>query len=364
MIISTIEAENFRNYKHIKVELNKNKNIFYGKNAQGKTNLLEAVYLCSITKSHRTSKDSEMIKVGEEKASVKTNIIKDGENYKININIKNGKNKEIIIGNNNRRKSADVLGILKTVLFSPEDLDIIKRGPEYRRKFIDIELCQIDKVYLNDLSLYKKILNQRNRLLKDIYHNRSLMDLLYAWDEKLLYHGKRIIEKRNSFIEEIYPNIYKKHKKLSSGEEIKIYYEPNVEVVNLSNKLSENIEKDIKNGNTSVGPHKDDIGFSIKDMDIRKYGSQGQQRSAALSLKLSEIDIIKEKTGENPVLLLDDVLSELDRNRQTQLIENLEDVQTIITCTGIDDILEKNFNSCNTFMVENANIKLIKETED
>ena len=238
------------------------------------------------------------------------------------------------------------------VFFSPEDLSIIKDGPSERRRFIDMELCQLDKSYLYNLNQYNKILNNRNKLLKDIIFNPALKDTLDIWDEQLVQFGIQIIKRRAVFIEELNGIIYDIHRKLSGGrEELFIAYEPDIDAEIFAAKVRINRERDLKLSQTTSGPHKDDCIFKIGDCDIRKYGSQGQQRTAALSLKLSEIELVKRVTKDTPVLLLDDVLSELDSNRQNHLLNSIGNIQTIITCTGLDDFINNRFEINKIFKV-------------
>ena len=249
------------------------------------------------------------------------------------------------------------MGILNVVLFSPEDLSIIKNGPSERRRFVDMELCQLDPIYLYNLSKYNKIIDQRNKLIKDHFNNSELTDTLDIWDMQLVSYGKLIIEKRKKFIEELNEIIKQVHNKLTNGkEEIELIYEPDVSVENFEKELKKHRDKDLKYKLTSVGPHRDDFSFVVDGIDIRKYGSQGQQRTAALSLKLSEIEIVKKITGHVPVLLLDDVLSELDNNRQNYLLSTIGDIQTIITCTGLDDFVNNNFQINKVINVVNGSI--------
>lgn len=362
MIITGMEIKDFRNYDTLKIQFNEKTNILYGKNAQGKTNLLEAAFVSATTKSHKGAKDKEMIKLSMDEAHIVTFIKKDEGEYRIDMHLRKGKNKSIFLNRVPLKKASDLFGIVQVIFFSPEDLDIVKRGPEVRRRFLDMELCQIDKIYLNDLSVYKRVLNQRNKLLKDIDFDKSLKETLFAWDEKLLVHGKRIIEKRRAFIEELDYKAKENYKKIAGlGEELKISYEPNVTSEDFEKELISSKNIDLRARMTTVGPHRDDVGFFIENLDVRKYGSQGQQRSSALSVKLSEIDIMEEHTGQKPILLLDDVLSELDTDRQQKLLSSLQDVQTIMTCTGMDEIKESGLKAGKVFIVSNAQI--LEETD-
>lgn len=358
MIIEKMELSNFRNYKDLQINFDQRTNILYGKNAQGKTNLLEAVYLSATTRSHKLAKDREMIKIGEDEGHIRSHILKDNGEYRIDIHLRPGRAKGIAVNRVPQKKASDIFGIVQVIFFSPEDLDIVKRGPDMRRRFLDMELCQIDKIYLNDLTLYKKTLNQRNRLLHDIDRDRSLLSTLSVWDEKLIQYGKKIINRRRRFIDELSIIVSEKYGKLSGNTEILgISYNENVSEEEYSKRLEQKRAEDLRMRQTTVGPHRDDIGFTISGMDARKFASQGQQRSCALSLKLSEIDIMEKHTGNKPILLLDDVLSELDTDRQRELLSGLSDVQTIITCTGMDEIKQNGFKAGKVFIVENATIR-------
>lgn len=341
MYIKSIDLENFRNYEHIHIDLEKGVNIFYGENAVGKTNILESIYLCSTTKSHRGSKDKEIIKFNNNESHIRLLFDKNEIDYQIDMHLRSDKPKGIAVNGVKLKKAAELLGIMNIILFSPEDLSIIKNGPSDRRKFVDTELCQLDKVYLYNLTNYNKIINQRNNLLKDISFHPELQDTLDIWDTQLISLGNKIIDRRKRFIDELNKIIFDIHKSLTGGkEEILVKYAPNIEIENFEEKLKRNREKDIKYKLTSVGPHRDDFDFYINENDAKKYGSQGQQRTVALSLKLSEIQIIKNITGNTPILLLDDVLSELDSNRQNYLLNSIGDIQTIITCTGLDEFID------------------------
>lgn len=357
MIIKSIELTNFRNYESLSLEFDKGTNILYGNNAQGKTNVLEAIYLSSITKSHKGSKDQDIIRFGESEAHLRTYLEKDGDTYKVDMHLRKSGSKVIAVNGQKLKKAAGLLGLLNVVFFSPEDLSIIKNGPSERRRFIDMELCQLDSFYLYNLNNYNKIVNQRNKLLKDIYTNYSLKETLDIWDSQLISYGSKIIERRIAFINQLNEIIYDIHKKLSGDkEEILIKYEPNVLIEEFESKLKQNQEKDIKLKMTTVGPHRDDICIDVNGIDIRKFGSQGQQRTAALSLKLSEIELVKKITKDTPVLLLDDVLSELDSNRHKYLLDSIGNIQTIITCTGLDDFVNDRFEINKVFKVSNGRI--------
>ena len=358
MIVKKIELENFRNYKSLDLELDPRKNILYGNNAQGKTNVLEAIYICSTTKSHRSNKDVEIIRFDEKEAHIKLFLEKKEKEYRIDVHLRKNKTKGIAVNGIPIKRASELFGIFNVIFFAPEDLNIIKNGPSERRRFMDLELCQLDKMYVHNLINYNKVLNQRNRLLKEISFDPKLIDTLDVWDEQLVLYGKEIIKKREDFIKQISKIIKPIHEDLTNKEEtIKIDYQKNTEIKNFEKNLKKNRSTDLKYKSTSVGPHRDDILFFNKDINIRTYGSQGQKRTIALSLKLAEIELVKKIIKDTPVLLLDDVLSELDSDRQNHLLERLNDIQTIITCTGLDEFVENSFNIDKIYKVDNAKIK-------
>lgn len=358
MIIKSLELENFRNYDSLHLNFDEGTNILYGDNAQGKTNVLEAIYVSATTKSHKGSKDKEIIHFSKEEAHIRTFLSKGDMDYRVDMHLRKSKSKGIAINGQKLKKAAELLGLLNVVFFSPEDLSIIKNGPSGRRSFVDMELCQLDKYYLYNLNQYNKIINQRNRLLKDFYFNPDLKDTITVWDSQLVSYGRQIIEARMKFVEHLNMIIKQIHKNLSGGkEELRITYEPDVICEDFERNLSLNMERDIKLKFTGVGPHRDDFGFMVNGIDIRKYGSQGQQRTAALSLKLAEIELVKQITKDHPVLLLDDVLSELDSNRQNYLLNSIGNIQTIITCTGLDEFVNNRFEINKVFKVINGTIE-------
>ncbi|MFV0465792.1 MAG: DNA replication/repair protein RecF [Lachnospiraceae bacterium] len=357
MIVKSIELYDYRNYHQLKLPLDQGTNIFFGNNAQGKTNILESVFLSATTKSHKGSKDKDIIQFGKSEAHIRTIVDKKGSIYQIDIHLKKNKSKGIAINQVPIRKASDLFGILNIVFFSPEDLNIIKSGPMERRRFIDAELCQLDKIYLSDLSNYNKILNQRNRLLKDMYQKPNLRDSLSVWNDQLINYGKKIILRRNNFIHEINGIVKLIHSQITNEkEDIILRYEPNIGVDDFEKELSMGVERDIRLGQTSIGPHRDDIRFEVNEVDIRKFGSQGQQRTCALSLKLAEIELVKKITGDEPVLMLDDVLSELDAERQNHLLNNIKSIQTLISCTGLDEFIKNRFHINQIFEVIDGNV--------
>ena len=357
--IESIKLSNFRNYESLELSFDKGTNIFYGDNAQGKTNILESVYICGTTKSHKGSKDKEIIRFGEEESHIRMMVKKDELSYKIDMHLRKNKAKGVAINGLPIKKARELFGIVNLVFFSPEDLNIIKNGPGERRRFMDMELSQLDKIYLSNLVNYNKVLNQRNKLLKDIAFSPSeqLMQTLDIWDMQLVKYGSLIIKGRKIFIEKINTIISDIHSRLTGGiENIKVCYVPDVDVNDFEEEVRNSRQKDIKYKVTGKGPHKDDLIFLINDNDVRKYGSQGQQRTAALSLKLSEIELVKLVIKDTPVLLLDDVLSELDSNRQNFLINSIGDIQTIVTCTGLEEFINNRMNINKIFKVTDGHV--------
>ncbi|MDE5824415.1 MAG: DNA replication/repair protein RecF [Lachnospiraceae bacterium] len=365
MIIKSLELENFRNYRTLSIDFDSGTNILYGDNAQGKTNILEAIFLSATTKSHKGSKDRDIINFAAEESHIRTYVVKDRLENRVDMHLRKNKSKGIAINGQKIKKAADLLGLLNVVFFSPEDLSIIKNGPAERRRFVDMELCQLDSVYLHNLNNYNKVVNQRNKLLKELYFNPGLKDTLSIWDTQLVSFGSKVIEQRNMFVNQLNEILYEIHLKLSGGKEkLKIVYEPDVFVENFEKKLEVCQEKDIKFKQTSIGPHRDDFSFMVGDVDIRKFGSQGQQRTAALSLKLAELELVKKVTKDVPLLLLDDVLSELDSSRQNYLLNSIGDIQTIITCTGLEEFVNNRFEINKVFEVSNAIVKNVDRTSD
>lgn len=355
MYIQSIELSNYRNYRSLVMEFDRGTNILFGDNAQGKTNILESVYLSGTSRSHRTVRDRELIRFGQEEAHIRTNLRRDDLSYRIDIHIRQGRSKGIAVNGMPVKKASELFGLLGIIFFSPEDLNIVKNGPAERRHFINAELSQIDRIYLSDLSNYNKALNQRNSLLREIFNHPEMKETLDVWDEQLIAYGKRIIARRRAFVADMLPIVAKIHRKLSGErEELVISYEPSIDDIFFEDELLRTRDRDMRMGTTNVGPHRDDLKLSIGGVDIRKFGSQGQQRTCALSLKLAEIQIMENKRGEKPVLLLDDVLSELDSNRQNYLLESINDIQTIITCTGLDEFVKNKFSVHRVYEISNG----------
>ena len=357
MVIEALDLQNYRNYGLLSMKFSPETNILYGDNAQGKTNILEAIYVAGTTKSHRAGKDREIIAFDSDEAHIKMFVRKNNIPHRIDMHLKKTRAKGVAIDGIPIKRAVDLLGIINIVFFSPEDLNIIKSGPAERRRFMDMELCQLNKLYVHNLVNYNKALLQRNKLVKDISFNPSLADTLDVWDEQLVGFGKELIKIRRDFVDSLNGIIYDIHNRLSGNkEQLKLVYEPSVTEEEFKTKLSEAKDKDIRQKTTAYGPHRDDMSFLLGDMDVRKYGSQGQQRTCALSLKLSEIELVKLITGDTPVLLLDDVFSELDANRQNYLLDSISNVQTIVTCTGLDEFINYRFHLDKVYYVTEGHV--------
>ena len=334
-------------------------NIIYGDNAQGKTNILESMYVCATSKSHRGSKDREIIRFDNDESHIKVNVRKNDMNYRIDMHLKKNKPKGIAVNGIPIKRAVELFGILNIVFFSPEDLNIIKNGPSERRRFIDMELSQLDKIYLDCLINYNKVVNQRNSLLKEYAFSgrEDIISSLDIWDMQLVKYGNDVIKSREKFVKEINDLVKSIHTKLSGDrEQLEIIYEPCVKEQDFESEIVRVRDRDLKFKCTNIGPHKDDMCFLINGMDVRKYGSQGQQRTAALSLKLAEIELVKQIIHDTPVLFLDDVLSELDSRRQNFLLDSIGNIQTMITCTGLDEFINNRFSINKIFKVVNGTV--------
>lgn len=361
MYIEKVSLSKYRNLSDITLFLKNGVNIFYGENAQGKTNFLEALYLCSSGRSLRTKSDNQLIEFESHESHIQMFIQKERNIDRIDIHLKRNNKKGIAVNGIPLKKLGELFGICHAVIFSPEDLNLIKEGPVTRRKFMDMEICQMNIVYYYDLQKYYRILKQRNNLLKEIQRNPSLRNTLFIWDEQLIDTAKRIIDTRRGFLEKLNEIASEKQKRLTGAKDsLKIIYKPNSIENQLEEKLKKNQQRDILMGATQSGPHKDDILFTINEKDVKLYGSQGQQKTTALAAKLAEIDLIEQETGQKPVLLLDDVLSELDRKRQNFLMESIGELQSILTCTGIEDSIKGYINQAYLFYVERGNIEKIE----
>ena len=372
MLIESMRLTDFRNFTLQEMEFSRGLNIFCGDNAQGKTNLLEAISLCSTGRSFRGAKDRDMIRLGCEEAHIRLSGQKKEIPYRIDLHLRRSAAKGIAVNSVPIRRTAELIGLLHVVFFSPDDLQLVKSGPAERRRFIDMELCSLDAGYLKDLTLYHRCLEQRNALLKTIGPNDRIPDTLDVWDGQLVQTGEKIIRARRKFIGELSPVVREIHAKISGGrEDLSVSYEPDTEEDTLAARLSENRSRDLKFRATSAGPHRDDLRFGVKPagdgknprIDLRTFGSQGQQRTAALSAKMAEIEMIRRRTGEPPVLLLDDVLSELDAGRQKSLLSEISDTQTMITCTGLDELVRSRLHIDRIFRVRTGSAQEVSSME-
>ena len=358
MYIKEIELKNFRNYEKIKLEFHEKVNFFVGNNAQGKTNLIEGIYISSFGRSFRPGKDSQMIKFGEKFCRAKVLAIREDDEKVVEIVIGETE-KGVKVNGVKIKKMAELLENILVVVFSPEDLKIIKDSPDKRRSFMDREISQLRPSYYSDLSLYRRALMQRNALLKERNATKEDFDV---WNAELVLYGTKLIKKRKEFVDKINKISNETHESITNKKEnLEIIYDSSVpldDCENVSKNFIEKVEseqkKDILRGNTETGPHRDDLEIRVNDIDIRKYGSQGQQRTAALSLKLAELKLIKEETGEDAILLLDDVLSELDEERQNYLINSLQGTQLFITTTEINEKIRDKLPEGFTFKIKNG----------
>ncbi len=345
MRINSLRLFQFRNYQQKNITFDSDIVVLYGNNGLGKTNILESIYVGTIGKSHRTNDDVDMILFNAEEAGIVVDFTKHDTPQKINIRLFKQGRKEIVL-NENKISRKELIGNLNTVIFSPEDLQLIKGNPRMRRRFIDIELSQTSASYYHQLTLYNRALLQRNRVLKE-YAGKKMIPL-DEWDTQIASSAAFIVQKRLESLKKINMLANLMNRRLTDGKEnFSIHYEqPYVtdgKCITTKDEFREalqtSLDKDRFRLTTSVGPHRDDLGFFIDDIDLKKYGSQGQQRTAILSLKLSELEFIKSEVGEYPVLLLDDVLSELDHERRNNLLRFIHRrIQTFITTTDIDEV--------------------------
>lgn len=342
MFITNIKLKNFRNYDEQKITLDKNINVFYGDNAQGKTNIIESIYMCAIGKSFRTNKEKEIIKFKNNFASIFLEYEKSDRCGNIKVEIAD--KKSIYLNNIKTKKLSEILGSLNIVIFTPEDINILKNGPANRRRFLDVMIGQLRPNYIFVLNNYNKVLEQRNNYLKQIKYDKKPENLLDIWDEKLAEYGEKIYLYRKEFTEKIKNKIKEIHDIITEGiEEIDLIYKS--DCINKSEflkKIQNNRKLDIIKGFTNYGVHRDDFMIYINSILVNIYGSQGQHRTAMLSLKKAELEVVKDDIGEYPILLLDDFMSELDEKRRINFLKNISDTQVIITCT--DEMKNTEFN--------------------
>ena len=342
MNVKKLSLINYRNYEDLKIDFVNNINIFIGQNAQGKTNIVESIYYAAMGKSHRSNNDQELIKWHKNNAIINLDFTRLDIEHNLNFQFKLAQNKEILYNSHNI-KPKDLIGVINVVLFSPEDLTLIKGAPAGRRRFLDTEISQANPAYYKQLLQYNRIILQRNNLLKKIKEKKACKELLDSWDEQLIILGDKIVKKRIESVKKLNMLANLMHRKISTNKEnLEISYDisgledyKNINFIEFyRNKLLENRQIDILRGSTSVGPHRDDLVLKVNQVNLKTFGSQGQQRTGVLALKLAELEFIKSETGEYPILLLDDVMSELDVNRREQLLNFIKDkIQTFITAT-------------------------------
>ncbi|AMY05837.1 DNA replication and repair protein RecF [Staphylococcus condimenti] len=350
MKLTALQLENYRNYEEVVLDCHPDVNILIGENAQGKTNLLESIYTLALAKSHRTSNDKELIRFNAEYAKIEGELSYRHGKMPLTMFITK-KGKKVKVNHLEQHRLTQYVGHLNVVLFAPEDLNIVKGSPQVRRRFIDMELGQISAVYLNDLSQYQRILKQKNNYLKQMQMkqktDRTMLEVL---NQQFAEYALKITLKRAHFINELETLAKPIHSSITDEREtLDLEYRPSLKLSEETDEaklyeevqklLQDNMEREIERGVALYGPHRDDLGFKVNEMDAQTYGSQGQQRTTALSIKLAEIELINIEVGEYPILLLDDVLSELDDSRQTHLLSTIQDkVQTFVTTTSVEGI--------------------------
>ena len=345
MRITRLRLNQYRNYAMLDIRPQKGVNILVGDNAQGKTNAAEAIFLCAFGRSHRTPRDGELIQQGCPGGFVGVALTSLAGERTVELKLRAGEGKKILIDRQPVARTGELMGVLNVVMFAPEDLALVKGGPAERRRFLDMELSQARPAYFYRLQQYNKALRQRNALLKQDPATVK-PGMLAMWDEQLATLGQAIMEERQRFIDSLSTLADDLNRRITGGREgLSIFYQPSVPMdapqgvrESLLQALTIGAQEDLRRGFTQAGPHRDDMGVRLGEVDVRVYGSQGQQRTAALSIKLSELALLREEKGEAPVLILDDVLSELDQTRQRFLLESVKDCQCFLTCTALDGL--------------------------
>lgn len=368
MYVQQLRLENYRNYSNLDISFDDKINVIIGENAQGKTNLMESIYVLAFSKSHRTSKDKELIQWDENYGKIEGRVQKKNANIPLEIVISN-KGKRAKVNHLEQRRLSDYIGALNIVMFSPEDLSLVKGSPQIRRRFIDMEIGQIQPIYLYHLAQYVKILKQRNHVLKQLQIRKtSDQTLLQVLTDQLIEHASIIVERRFTFLERLNKWANEIHIGISRNlEHLEVQYQSSIQVrteasqEEIAHQYSEtfqkSMQKEIERGTSLYGPHRDDLVFYVNGKNVQTFGSQGQQRTTALSLKLAEIELIYQEIGEYPVLLLDDVLSELDDYRQSQLLDTIEGkVQTFVTTTSVDGIRHHTLEKAEIIQVDDGKI--------
>ncbi|WP_208587138.1 DNA replication/repair protein RecF [Gracilibacillus suaedae] len=368
MYIQQLSLNHYRNYDHLSVQFDDKINVIIGENAQGKTNLMEAIYVLGFSKSHRTTKDKEIIQWEQNYAKIEGSVFKRKQQFPLEIQITN-KGKKAKLNHLEQKRLSDYIGALNIVMFAPEDLNLVKGSPQIRRRFIDMEIGQIQPIYIYHLGQYVKILKQRNHLLKQLQKRKSNdLTMLRVLTEQMMEHAAIILEKRFMFMKRLRTWANEIHRGISRGiEDLDLQYAPTIDVSETDEKgkigtiLRESFErletKEVERGTTLIGPHRDDLVFYVNKKNVQTFGSQGQQRTTALSLKLAEIELIYQEINDYPILLLDDVLSELDDFRQSHLLDTIEGkVQTFVSTTSVDGIHHQTLEKAEIFRIDNGKI--------
>ena len=362
MKIDNVSFQGFRNLETQQIDLAPTLNVFCGDNAQGKTNLIESIYLCSLGRSPRTDNDKELVNWSCDNAVVRCNFSRKFGQLNVEVNLSKNKSKKLLLNGNLLPKVSQLLGNLNTVYFSPQEIKIVNQSPADRRHFLDVDLCQLDKNYFFALSRFKKALTQRNNLLKS--ESENLQDEVGVWDEQIAQEGATLILKRKEFCQQLKPFAQAVQSKISQGEELlNLHYlccvegDSHEQIATAYKKmLKDNFQSDVERGYTQNGCQRDDILLFVNGKDVKKYGSQGQQRTAALALKIAETQLFEQRTGESPILLLDDVLSELDSKRQKALLEFSNQLQIVLTACFLNK--ESLPKSTKIFKVEKGNVTI------
>jgi DNA replication and repair protein RecF len=369
MIIKKLQLKHFRNYSELDIEFNNNINVLVGNNAQGKTNILESIYVLAITKSHRINLDANLIQKDHKCAKIKGTIKKSKQQNTNELEtLINTKGKKVSINKNPIRRISDYISYFNVIIFHPDDLGILKGSPSERRKFLNIEIGQLDNRYLTILNNYNLILKNRNEYLKRISIDRYDKNYLDILTDQLIDNAIKIYNYRMEFIKDINTAIEKVNSKIKGLENIELKYETSISLdeqeyikEKMRMKFNANLQREIIMSQTLIGPHRDDFIFFVNGKNVKEFGSQGQQRMSVLSLKLAEIEVFKNRKGEYPVLLLDDVFSELDNEKKHNIIKYLHKrMQIIITTTDINDIDKMVFKNANIFLVDNAVVQRIE----
>ncbi len=368
MYIQQLSLTNYRNYDHLFVQFDDKINVIIGENAQGKTNLMEAIYVLGFSKSHRTTKDKELIQWEQNYAKIEGSVFKRNQQFPLEIQFTN-KGKKAKLNHLEQQRLSDYIGALNIVMFAPEDLNLVKGSPQIRRRFIDMEIGQIQPIYIYHLGQYVKILKQRNHLLKQLQRRKSNdLTMLRVLTDQIIEHAAIILEKRFIFMKRLRTWANEIHRGISRGlEDLDLQYAPTINVSEADEKenivtvLKESFErletKEVERGTTLIGPHRDDLIFHVNGKNVQTFGSQGQQRTTALSLKLAEIELIYQEINDYPILLLDDVLSELDDFRQSHLLDTIEGkVQTFVSTTSVDGIHHQTLQKAEIFRIDNGKI--------